>query len=80
MKRQQDNWGRGIFNFTPSPTVKREVFGKMGREYWNGAEAAHRRVMMKAAGYLDEDIRKSPTSECPIPIWRVLRGRPISGR
>lgn len=32
----------------------------MGREYWNGAEAAHRRVMMKAAGYSDEDIRKKP--------------------
>lgn len=28
--------------------------------YWNGAEAAHRRVMMKAAGYSDEDIRKKP--------------------
>lgn len=32
----------------------------MGKEYWNGAEAAHRRVMMKAAGYSDEDIRKKP--------------------
>ncbi|MDE6956858.1 MAG: dihydroxy-acid dehydratase [Lachnospiraceae bacterium] len=32
----------------------------MGTEYWNGAEAAHRRVMMKAAGYSDEDIRKKP--------------------
>lgn len=32
----------------------------MGREYWNGAQAAHRRVMMKAAGYSDEDIRKKP--------------------
>ena len=32
----------------------------MGQEYWNGAEAAHRRVMMKAAGYSDEDIRKKP--------------------
>ena len=29
----------------------------MGTEYWNGAEAAHRRVMMKAAGYSDDDIR-----------------------
>ena len=28
----------------------------MGREYWNGAEAAHRRVMMKAAGYSFEEI------------------------
>ena len=28
--------------------------------YWNGAEAAHRRVMMKAAGYSDSDIRKKP--------------------
>lgn len=32
----------------------------MGREYWNGTQAAHRRVMMKAAGYSDEDIRKKP--------------------
>ena len=32
----------------------------MGQEYWNGAEAAHRRVMMKAAGYSDSDIRKKP--------------------
>lgn len=32
----------------------------MGTEYWNGAEAAHRRVMMKAAGYSDDDIRKKP--------------------
>lgn len=30
----------------------------MGVEYWNGADAAHRRVMMKAAGYSDIDIRK----------------------
>ena len=29
---------------------------KMGQEYWNGAEAAHRRVMMKAAGYSDEVV------------------------
>lgn len=28
--------------------------------YWNGPEAAHRRVMMKAAGYSDEDIKKKP--------------------
>jgi len=32
----------------------------MGQEFWNGAEAAHRRVMMKAAGYSDQDIRKKP--------------------
>lgn len=32
----------------------------MSQEYWNGAEVAHRRVMMKAAGYSDEDIRKKP--------------------
>lgn len=32
----------------------------MGTEFWNGAEAAHRRVMMKAAGYTDQDIRKKP--------------------
>lgn len=32
----------------------------MGHSYWNGAEAAHRRVMMKAAGYSDEDIRRKP--------------------
>lgn len=32
----------------------------MAQEYWNGPEAAHRRVMMKAAGYSDEDIRKKP--------------------
>ncbi len=32
----------------------------MGYSYWNGVESAHRRVMMKAAGYSDEDIRKKP--------------------
>ena len=32
----------------------------MGSSYWNGTEVAHRRVMMKAAGYSDEDIRKKP--------------------
>lgn len=32
----------------------------MGTEFWNGAEAVHRRVMMKAAGYSDDDIRKKP--------------------
>ena len=31
-----------------------------GIQYWNGTEAAHRRVMMKAAGYSDEDIRQKP--------------------
>ena len=29
----------------------------MGKGYWNGAQAAHRRVMMKAAGYSDEASR-----------------------
>ncbi len=32
----------------------------MGTEFWNGADAAHRRVMMKAAGYSDADIRNKP--------------------
>lgn len=32
----------------------------MATEFWNGTEAAHRRVMMKAAGYSDKDIRKKP--------------------
>lgn len=32
----------------------------MGTEFWNGAHAAHRRVMMKAAGYSDKDIRRKP--------------------
>lgn len=32
----------------------------MSQAYWNGPEAAHRRVMMKAAGYSDEDIKKKP--------------------
>lgn len=32
----------------------------MSTDFWNGAEAAHRRVMMKAAGYSDKDIRKKP--------------------
>ena len=32
----------------------------MGSDFWNGTEAAHRRVMMKAAGYSDDDIRKKP--------------------
>ncbi|MFI3171155.1 MAG: dihydroxy-acid dehydratase [Eubacteriales bacterium] len=32
----------------------------MGTEFWNGKEAAHRRVMMKAAGYCDCDIKTKP--------------------
>ena len=40
----------------------------MGTEFWNGAQAAHRRVMMKAAGYSDKDI------------WRVRRDLHIYGR
>lgn len=32
----------------------------MGYDYWNGPQTAHRRVMMKAAGYSDEDIRSKP--------------------
>ncbi len=32
----------------------------MKNEFWNGAQAAHRRVMMKAAGYSDDDIRNKP--------------------
>ena len=28
--------------------------------YWNGPEAAHRRIMYKGAGYSDEDIRHKP--------------------
>ncbi len=32
----------------------------MSREFWNGKEAAHRRVMMKAAGYSDYDIKNKP--------------------
>ena len=31
-----------------------------GPEFWNGSKAAHRRVMMKAAGYGDKDIRSKP--------------------
>ena len=29
-------------------------------DYWNGHEAAHRRIMYKGAGYSDEDIRHKP--------------------
>ncbi len=32
----------------------------MGKEFWNGKDAAHRRVMMKAAGYCDCDIKTKP--------------------
>ena len=42
----------------------------MGYNYWNGTEAAHRRVMMKAAGYSDEDIRQKP--HIGILTWQVL--------
>lgn len=28
--------------------------------YWNGPKATHRRVMLKAAGYTDSDIKKKP--------------------
>ncbi|MGB4984730.1 MAG: dihydroxy-acid dehydratase [Erysipelotrichaceae bacterium] len=31
-----------------------------GPEFWNDGKAAHRRVMMKAAGYGDKDIRTKP--------------------
>ncbi|MDY3984332.1 dihydroxy-acid dehydratase [Dysosmobacter sp.] len=31
-----------------------------GPEFWNSASGAHRRVMMKAAGYGDKDIRTKP--------------------
>lgn len=31
-----------------------------GPEFWNSPKAAHRRVMMKAAGYGDRDIRTKP--------------------
>lgn len=30
------------------------------KNYWNGHEAAHRRIMYKGAGYSDEDIRHKP--------------------
>lgn len=32
----------------------------MAKDFWNGKDAAHRRVMMKAAGYTDNDIRTKP--------------------
>lgn len=31
-----------------------------GPEFWNSPKAAHRRVMMKAAGFSDKDIRSKP--------------------
>ncbi len=30
------------------------------KDYWNGVDAAHRRIMYKGAGYSDEDIRNKP--------------------
>lgn len=39
---------------------ERKEYIFMGTEFWNGAQAAHRRVMMKAAGYSEKDIRKKP--------------------
>lgn len=30
------------------------------KDYWNGPEAAHRRIMYKGAGYGDDDIRNKP--------------------
>lgn len=30
------------------------------RDYWDGGDAAHRRIMLKGAGYSDEDIRTKP--------------------
>ena len=41
----------------------------MGQEYWNGAEAAHRRVMMKAAGIRTVISAKSHTSVYLTLIW-----------
>lgn len=52
----------------------------MGTEYWNGAEAAHRRVMMKAAGYSDDDIRKKPHIGFQIRICQDHRDQLIFGR
>ena len=37
----------------------------MNKDFWNGADAAHRRVMMKAAGYTDEDLRRKPVIGVP---------------
>ncbi|WP_315168127.1 dihydroxy-acid dehydratase [Metaclostridioides mangenotii] len=33
---------------------------KSNREYWNGPKAAHRRVMLKASGYTDNEIKNKP--------------------
>ena len=52
----------------------------MGTEYWNGAEAAHRRVMMKAAGYSDDDIRKKPHIGVPNLHMQDHRDQLIFGR
>ena len=30
------------------------------KDYWNGHDAAHRRIMYKGAGYSDKDIRHKP--------------------
>ena len=38
---------------------------KYGPEFWNGPQAAHRRVMMKAAGFSDRDIRTKPLIGVP---------------
>lgn len=37
----------------------------MDKKFWNGADAAHRRVMMKAAGYGDTDLRRKPVIGVP---------------
>lgn len=37
----------------------------MDKSYWNGADAAHRRVMMKATGYSDSDLRTKPIIGVP---------------
>lgn len=36
------------------------IMSQYGPEFWNSPQAAHRRVMMKAAGYNDKDIRSKP--------------------
>ena len=50
----------------------------MSESYWNGAEAAHRRVMMKAAGYSDSDIRKKPHIGVPNSYMAGSPSREIS--
>ena len=32
----------------------------VSKNYWNGHDAAHRRIMYKGAGYSDKDIRHKP--------------------